>query len=103
MVLKQALQLLCLFFSVISQVKAESPTSESAKSSDEYEAQLLTPSPVKPSKLARSNVAVITVYDKELADETSHQHKRHKKSSAKKKKSSLAVQVRSLVMFTAVF
>ncbi|XP_068730212.1 TALPID3 protein-like isoform X1 [Montipora capricornis] len=78
---------------VISQVKAESPTPESAKSSDEYEAQLLTPSPVKPSKLARSNVAVITVYDKELADETAHQHKRHKKSSAKKKKSSLAVQV----------
>ena len=51
------------------------------------------PSPVKPNKSARPNVAVITVYDKELGDETAHQYQRHKKSSVKNKKNALAVQV----------
>lgn len=76
-----------------SQVIASSTTPDSAKSSDKSESQSPVPSPVKPNKSARPNVAVITVYDKELGDETAHQHQRHKKSSTKRKKSALAVQV----------
>lgn len=83
-----------------SQAKAESPFQGSMKSSDESEEQSPIRSPVRPSKSAQPNVAVITVYDKELSEPTAHQHKRHKKSPAKKKKSSLlAVQV----MITASF
>lgn len=96
--------------SVKSQVITSSPTSDSSKSSDIAQSQSPVPSlvkpnksarqsespgpsPVKPNKSARPNVAVITVYDKELGDETAHQYQRHKKSSAKNKKNTLAVQV----------
>lgn len=58
------------------------------------EPQSPVPSPARPSKPAQPNVAVITVYDKELGQREAHQHKRHKKSPAKKKKQALAVQVR---------
>ena len=84
------------FFSAVKfQVEAESPIPDEAKTTEEIETQSLSPSPVKLSKPTRSNVAVITVYDKELDEEgTAHRNKRRKKSSAKKKKSSLTVQVR---------
>ncbi|XP_044179361.1 TALPID3 protein-like isoform X2 [Acropora millepora] len=93
-----------------SQVITSSPTPDSSKSSDTPQSQSPVPSPVKPNKSARQsespvpspvkpnksarpNVAVITVYDKELGDETAHQYQRRKKSSAKNKKNALAVQV----------
>ena len=37
------------------------------------------------------------MYDKELGENTAHQHKRQKKSPAKKKQSSLSVQVRTKI------
>ena len=83
-----------------SQAKAESPFQGSMKSSDESEDQSSILSPVRPRNPAQPNVAVITVYDKELSEQTAHQHKRHKKSPAKKTKSSqLAVQVMILFHF----
>jgi len=75
------------------EAKADSPSPESVKSSDESVVQSPVPTPVRPSKPARPNVAVITVYDKEVGESSAQQHKRHKKSPAKKKKISLAVQV----------
>ena len=81
-----------------SRVITSSPTPDSAKSSDKPQSQSPVPSPVKLNKSARPNVAVITVYDKELGDETTHQFQRHKKSSAKNKKNALAVQVINIMV-----
>lgn len=75
------------------EAKSESSAPDSSISSDVAETQTPVPSPVRPSKPAWPNVAVITMYDKKLGETTAHQHKRHKKSPATKKKSSLSIQV----------
>lgn len=76
-----------------SKAKAESPLPSSTISTDTSETRSPDPTPVRPSRPTRPNVAVITVYDKELGESTTHQHKRQKKSPAKKKQSCLSVQV----------
>jgi len=82
-----------LFFK--SKDKAESSSTDSTISTDTSEPPLPDSTPVRASKPTRPNVAVITMYDKELGENTAHQHKRQKKSPAKKKQSALSVQVRT--------
>lgn len=80
-----------------SKDKEESSSTDSTISTDTSETPLPDPTPVRPSKPTRPNVAVITMYDKELGENTAHRHKRQKKSPAKKKQSSLSVQVRTKI------
>ena len=82
-----------------SKVRAESSSTDSTVSTDTSETLPPDPTPVRPSKPTRPNVAVITMYDKELGENTVHQHKRQKKSPAKKKQSSLSVQVRTKMIW----
>ena len=77
--------------------KAESPLSDSNLSTDTSEAHSPVPTPVRPSRPAQPNVAVITVYDKELDENMGQQYKQHKKTSAKKKRNPLSVQVGELI------
>lgn len=86
-----------LFFK--SKVTAETSSTDSTVSTDTSETLPPDPTPVRPSKPTRPNVAVITMYDKELGENTVHQHKRQKKSPAKKKQSSLSVQVRTKMIW----
>ena len=80
-----------------SKDKAESSSADSPISTETSETPLPDPTPVRPRKSTRPNVAVIKMYDKELGENTAHQHKRQKKSPAKKKQSSLSVQVRTKI------
>lgn len=75
------------------EAEAESPLPDSTLSTDPSEAHSPDPTPLRLSRPARPNVAVITVCDKELGENTDHQHKRHKKTPAKKKRNPLSVQV----------
>lgn len=75
------------------EAKAESPLPDSNLSTDTSEAHSPVPTPVRPSRPAQPNVAVITVYGKELDENMDHQYKQHKKTSAKKKRNPLSVQV----------
>ena len=77
--------------------KAESPLPDSNLSTDTSEAHSPVPTPVRPSRPAQPNVAVITLYDKELDENMDHQYKQHKKTSAKKKRNPLSVQVGELI------
>ena len=80
-----------------SKDKAESSSRDSSISTDTSETPLPDPTPARPNKPTRPNVAVITMYDKELSANTAHQHKRQKKSPAKKKQRSLCVQVKTKI------
>ena len=76
-----------------SKAKSESSSPGSSTDTDASGAQSPDPTPVRPTRPPQPNVAVITMYDKELGESAIHQHKRQKKSPTKKKQKSLSVQV----------
>ena len=85
-----------IFSFLKSIVKAENPSPNDTMASYVYDTKMSpVPSPVRPIKPAWPNVAVITMYGKELVPDTAHQNNQHVKklSQNNKKKKQLAVQV----------